>query len=67
MRVNRAKRRLLKWYRYVDHTKSASSNRRLGRFHQGHAKAYHDVMNAHTWAPNGVREPWRATSIRGGA
>lgn len=66
MRVNRAKRRLLAWARYVRETGSAPSNPRLGGYHRGHAMAYGDVTYARRWAPKGIREPWRATTIRGG-
>lgn len=67
MKVNRAKRRLIRWYRYVDHTASQFANRRLGGYHRGHAKAYSDVMYARRYSPIGIREPWVLTVQRGGA
>lgn len=67
MRVNRAKRRLMAWYRYVDHTGSVTTNSQLAGYHRGHMKAYSDVMNAGRYAPIGIRTPWVATSAPGGA
>lgn len=66
MRVNRAKRRLLRWMRYVEKTDSRTSNRRWRPYHQGHVKAFSDVTFAHTWPPKGIRSPWRQTSQPGG-
>ena len=67
MRVNKAKRRLVRWYRYIDHTNSVTTNSRLAGYHAGHMKAYSDVMYAHTWVPKGIRSPWVLTSQPGGA
>jgi hypothetical protein len=58
MRVNRAKRRLLRWQRYVAKTGSKPNNHRLGGSHLGIVLAHSDVMYARRWAPIGVREPW---------
>lgn len=60
MRVGKAQRRWIKWCRYVQKTQSrANAGNRWGTtLHDGQAKAYADVMYAHRWAPNGVREPW---------
>lgn len=65
MRVNRAKRRLIKWYRYLDHTHSVTTNPRLGRYHRGHVNAYSDVMYANRYVPKGTREPWVLTTESG--
>ena len=58
MRVGKAKRRLLRWQRYVSKTGSRPANPRLGGTHAGMVLAYSDTMYAHTWVPKGVREPW---------
>lgn len=59
MRVNRAKRRLLRWQRYQAHTGSqVSGNTWLGANHRGHIKAFSDVTYAKRFFPIGVREPW---------
>lgn len=58
MRVNKARRRLMKWRRYIYNTGSAPSNLRSGGFHDGYAKAYSDVTYAHRWAPKGIRYPY---------
>ena len=58
MRVGRAKRRLLRWQRYVAKTGSRPSNHRLGGSHAGHVLAFSDVMYAQRYVPIGVREPW---------
>ncbi|HET6262460.1 MAG TPA: hypothetical protein VFG99_09515 [Chloroflexia bacterium] len=53
MRVNKAKRRWIRWCRYVDATGSQAAQR--GGIHRGQAKAFKDAMYAHRWAPKGVR------------
>lgn len=58
MRVSRAKRRLNRWYRYVDRTGTISSNKAHRPYHWGLVKAFNDVMYAQRYAPLGVREPW---------
>lgn len=58
MRVNRTKKRLNKWYRYIAHTHSIPRNKNLGYFHRGHIKAYAGVMYAQRYVPIGVREPY---------
>ena len=60
MRVNKAKRRWLRWARYVAKTGSAPSNKNLGGYHRGHSRAYSDAGTAHTWAPKGIRSPYFA-------
>lgn len=69
MRVNKAKRKLMKWERYhyrINKITTQPSHLYKGfiyvpapRYHHGHAEAYSDVMYAHRWAPNGIREPHR--------
>jgi hypothetical protein len=58
VKVNRAKRRLLRWQRYTAHTDSRPTNWRLGGNHAGMSKAFSDVMYAQTWVPKGARQPW---------
>lgn len=60
MRVGRAKRRWLRWGRYVAATQSrASRSRGWGtECHAGQIRAYGDVMYARRWAPIGARTPW---------
>lgn len=58
MKVNQAKKRLLRWQRYVVRTRTRPSNTRLGGNHAGQIKAFSDVMYAQRYAPIGVREPW---------
>lgn len=67
VRVNKAKRRLIKWYRYLDHTHSRTNNKRLGVYHRGHVNAYSDVMYARRYVPIGIREPWVLTTEPGGS
>lgn len=67
MRVNKVKRRLIRWYRYTDHTHSRSTNSRLGGYHAGHVKAYSGVMYARRYSPIGIREPWVLTTEPGGS
>lgn len=49
MRVGRAKRRYMRWARYVQHTRTGK------RLLNGYLMAHYDAMYAHTWAPKGVR------------
>jgi len=60
VRVNKAKRRWLKWCRYIQKTNSqANPKRGWGTgIHAGQSGAYVDVVYAHRWAPVGIREPW---------
>lgn len=58
MRVNKAKRKLLKWYRYTNKTKSHSGNSRYAGYHVGLSSAYSDVMYANRYVPIGVRTPY---------
>ena len=58
MRANKAKRRWIKWCRYVDKTQTRSAKSGYGGSHVGHSKAYADAMYAHRWAPNGIRSVW---------
>ncbi len=60
MRVGKAKRRWMRWARYVAATGSEASGRRAwgGESHDGQAKAYQDVMYARRAAPRGVRVAW---------
>jgi hypothetical protein len=60
VRVNRAKRRWLRWCRYIDKTQSMAngSRKRWTEIHVGQAKAFEDVMHARRYAPIGVRVVW---------
>lgn len=60
MRVGRAKRRWLKWCRYVQKTQTRASKQRSWgtEAHTGQAYAYYGVMYARRWAPNGLRVVW---------
>ena len=58
MRVGKAKRRWLRWCRYIQKTQSESGGRWSTGVHAGQALAYEKVMNAHRWAPHGLRAPW---------
>jgi hypothetical protein len=60
MRVNKAKRRRLRWARYVARTGSAPSNKNLGGYHRGHTWAYSDAGAAKRYAPIGLRSPYFA-------
>lgn len=65
MRVSRAKRRLVRWYRYVQRTGSVCNNSRYAQYHRGHIDAYADVTFAKRWVPKGIRAPWSPTSRPG--
>lgn len=60
MRVGKARRRWIRWCRYVQATNTlASPSRRWGTgIHGGQAKAYEDVMFAQRPMARGVRVPW---------
>lgn len=60
MRVSRAKRRWLRWGRYVAATQTrANRGRRWGTdIHVGQTKAHYDVMHARRYAPIGLRVVW---------
>lgn len=60
MRVSRAKRRLLRWERYLASTGSRPAGKWTAAFHRGHTKAYADVANAKRYAPIGLRSPYYA-------
>ena len=67
MNASKAKRRLLRWVRYLDHTASVSTHKGRAHYHQGHAKAYTNYMTAGRYSPNGLRYPLEAWSRPGGA
>lgn len=58
MNASRARRRWLKWCRYIDKTQSETPHRSYAGTHTGQAKAYTDVMFAHRCTPRGARVPW---------
>jgi hypothetical protein len=60
VRVAKAKRRWIRWCRYVAATGTqANPHRSYGSMtHEGQAKAYEDVMYARRYAPIGVRVVW---------
>ena len=61
MNASRAKRRWLRWCRYVQKTQSranAHSKWNAAGTHHGQAWAYSDAMYANRYYPKGVREPW---------
>lgn len=60
MRASRAKRRWLRWGRYVNATQTrANRSRGWGTdIHTGQARAYSDVMYARRYAPIGLRVVW---------
>lgn len=65
MNASKAKRRLLRWHRYLDATKSIPRGKLKAGYHTGHAKAYWDYMTAGRAAPNGIRVPLTAFTLRG--
>ena len=67
MNASQAKRRLIRWMRYLDHTQSVPTRRSHAGYHNGHIKAYTNYMNAGRYSPNGIRTPWTRTSRPGGA
>jgi hypothetical protein len=58
--ASRARRRWLKWCRYVDKTQSirAGSKMAFTEIHEGQAKAYQDAMFARRYFPKGARQPF---------
>ena len=58
MNASRARRRWLRWCRYVDKTQSLPSNPHIGNVHDGQALAYEDLMYARRAFPRGVRIPY---------
>jgi hypothetical protein len=62
MNTSKAKRRLIRWMRYLDHTNSISTNKARGGYHLGHVNAYHDVSFAGLGAARGIRCPWVRTA-----
>lgn len=60
MRVGKAKRRWLKWSRYVAKTGTRTGSKWYGGWHHGHTKAYDDVARAKRHAPIGLRMPYFA-------
>lgn len=59
MRVSRAKRRWIRWCRYVDQTQTQTGpSKHWGGFHQGQANAYADYMFAKRYVPRGARWVW---------
>lgn len=59
MRVARAKRRWVKWCRYVAKTQSQTSpHRHLSSAHRGQVDAYADYMFARRYVPRGARYVW---------
>ncbi len=58
MRVSRAKRRWLKWARYVANTGTRTAAKGTGGWHVGHARAFDDVHFAKRSAPSGARQPY---------
>lgn len=59
VRVSKAKRRWLRWARYVAKT-GTTGPRWSGGYHWGHTRAYEDVANAKRYAPIGLRLPYFA-------
>jgi hypothetical protein len=61
MNASKARRRWLRWCRYVDKTGSVSAKWGIG-IHSGHAKAWEAAMIAKRYPPKGVRyvriPPW---------
>lgn len=58
MNASRARRRWLKWCRYIDKTHSAGGGKWGARVHEGQAKAYQDAMFARRCYPKGARQPF---------
>lgn len=67
MNVSLAKRRLLRWHRYIRATNSVGTNRLSGGYHRGHAKANWGYMTAGRATPNGLRVPLTPWAQKGGA
>ena len=58
MNANKARRRWIRWCRYVAKTQSGTAHRSYAGTHHGQAKAYQDAMYAGRYAPIGVRAVW---------
>lgn len=58
MNASRARRRWLKWCRYVDKTQSQTSNKNFAGTHAGQARAHQDVTFAQRYFPKGARRPF---------
>jgi hypothetical protein len=58
MRVNKAKRRWLRWARYMAATGTRTGSSWYGGYHRGSTKAYEDVSKAKRYAPIGLRSPY---------
>lgn len=58
MRVSKAKRRWMKWQRYVNRTKTKSTHKYLAGNHRGMVWAYDDAMFANRYVPKGARDVW---------
>lgn len=58
MNAGRARRRWLKWCRYVDKTQTRTRKRNMAGIHVGQVKAYSDASVAQRYYPKGLRMPW---------
>ena len=58
MNANRARRRWLKWCRYVDRTQTIPAGKWGSGVHAGQAKAFEGVMYAQRYYPKGLRPVW---------
>jgi len=58
MNAARARRRWLKWCRYVASTGSISARTGFGGTHRAQVQAYWDATHARRWVPNGLRSVW---------
>lgn len=60
MNASKAKRRWIRWCRYVDKTQTrANAHRTWGtETHEGQAIAYYDTMFARRYPPVGARVVW---------
>jgi hypothetical protein len=65
MNANKAKRRLLKWHRYLNRTHSMPTGKLKAGYHAGHLKANWDYMTAGRAAPHGLRIPLATWQGRG--
>lgn len=65
MNASKAKRRLIRWHRYLASTKSMPLKGAGAGYHTGHAKAHWDYMIAGRAAPRGIRVPLTRFSMRG--
>lgn len=58
MRAARAKRRALRWARYVGRMPTRAGAAKRGGIYLGHARSYSGYMYAGRSYPTGVRVPW---------